>query len=140
MKTLICYFTDKETFNKIVIVFALILLVSGTSCANDDAPPENPPTPEQLFNAKVLGVGFDCGSIFLIQFNDTAQNVPDNLGDKIFYAVNLSEEFKVDDLEIYIVFRELTVDELIVCSTEGPSYPRIYIESVIECYVGEECN
>ena len=48
------------------------------------------------YNATVLGKGLDCGETFLIQFNDNTDNLNSNNLDNIFYAINLSNEYKID--------------------------------------------
>ena len=140
MKTTFYLYTGKGLLNTIRIVSAFIFLFTATSCSdNDDAPPENPPPPEQIYNAKVIGIG-ECGSAYTIKFNDNTENVPTNYYDNVFYETNLPEEYKVNDLEIYVIFRDITEDELYVCTLQGPAYPQIYILSVIECFVGQDCD
>gem|GEM_PF-3391126 len=84
---------------------------------------------EDVFNAKVLYIGIDCGDTFLIQFNDNAINVPENYTDNIFYAINLPEEYKIEGLDINVNFREPYEEETMVCSMMGFGYPQIFIES-----------
>ena len=124
---------------KKLTILCFCILVAFSCNIDDDAPTNNTPPPEPLFNAKVLRVGIDCGDAFLIQFNENAQNIPVNSGGNIFHEINLPQEYRIDDLEIYVIFREPVVNEIFACSDIGPYYPLIYIESVIDCFVGQDC-
>ena len=139
IKTMSNYVTDKIPLHSIVMVVVLIFLFPVTSCSGNDAPPDTIPPPVQVFNAKVIGSG-ECGSAYTIKFNDNAENVPTNFYDNVFYETNLPAEYKINDLDIYVVFREITDDELYACTLQGLAYPQIYITSVIECYVGQDCD
>jgi len=104
----------------ILLIISLIGLF--IACETDE------PTPEPITNALVLGIGYDCGDSFLIQFDEDVPDVPENSWDNIFYEINLPEEYKVADERIYCEFR-LPIDEGMFCSHWGPGYPQIYITS-----------
>lgn len=94
------------------------------SCSNNDD------ANNMINNAKVLRVGMDCGNTYLIQFFDSYSDVPQNTTQNIFYAINLPEQYKVENLEIYINFRQPNENEIMSCTSEDISYPQIYIENV----------
>ncbi|MGB1393045.1 MAG: hypothetical protein ACPH4O_03935 [Flavobacteriaceae bacterium] len=102
----------------IILILSVFL---ATSCSSDD---------KISFNATVLEKGQDCGNSFLIQFNEDIDNIPANNNENIFYEINLPEEYKIENLQITVEFREPTNDELMSCSSMGQSYLQIYIESV----------
>jgi len=79
------------------------------------------------YNATVLGKGLDCGETFLIQFNDNTDNLNSNNLDNIFYAINLSNEYKIENLEIKVTYREPLIEEILSCTTLGPEYTQIFI-------------
>ena len=106
---------------KVIILILRIFL--ATSCSSGDGNSIS-------FNATVLARGQDCGNSFLIQFNEDIDNIPTNSSGNIFYEINLPEEYKIENLQVSIEFREPTNDELMSCSSMGTSYPQIYIESV----------
>ena len=95
------------------------------SCSNSDDITENTAN-----NAKVLRVGIDCGNTYLIKFFDSYSDIPQNTTQNTFYAINLPEQYKVENLEIHINFRQPTENEIMNCTSEDITYPQIYIENV----------
>jgi hypothetical protein len=108
------------------IILSIIFFIT-LSCNNDNDTATQNTTP---FNAKVLYKGADCGNNFVIQFNSNAINVPTNTTDNIFYEVNLPNQYRVENLDINVTFRQTTDTETMSCTTQGIAYPQIYIESV----------
>ncbi len=104
----------------VILIIGLILVLVGCDKKQNDN-----------FNAKVVGVGLDCGDAYLIRFYDNVENVPNNDTENVFYAINLPDEYKKKDLEINIIkFREPTANEMMNCMTQGITYPQIYIEDI----------
>ena len=96
------------------------------SCSNSDDENSN----NVLNNAKVLRVGMDCGNTYLIKFINNSNNIPQNTTQNTFYAINLPEQYKVENLEVNINFRLPNENEIMNCTSEDIAYPQIYIESV----------
>ena len=98
---------------------------------DDSAIPIVPITPVVPFtpNATVLNQGFGCGNSYLIKFNNNANGVPVNSTENVFNEINLPNQFKVNNLPIFVTFRLPTNDEFMNCSTQGITYPQIYIET-----------
>lgn len=88
-------------------------------------------TESNNYNAKVIGKGMDCGNAYLIQLYSSNTNIPENSTNNVFYAVNLPEQYQVKDLEIRVVFRIPSKEELLNCSAQDIAYPQIYIEQVL---------
>ena len=107
--------------NNIFIIISLTFII--ISCSKDEAN-------NDIFNAKVLGKGLDCGNLFLIKFNNDVSGLPVNNFDNTFYAINLPEEFKTEGEQIKVEFREPKNDEAMACTTLGIGYPHIYITKV----------
>ncbi len=112
-----------KKINIILILIIGVLVLGG--CGKDD---KN--IPQNDFNAKVLGVGVDCGDTYLIQFYESAENVPNNDTKNVFYAINLPDEYKKKDLDIFIIFREPNDKEIPNCTMLDIAYPQIYVEKV----------
>jgi hypothetical protein len=81
-------------------------------------------------NAKVLRVGMDCCNTYLVKFFDSYSNIPQNTAQNTFYAINLPEEYKIENLEIRINYRLPNENEILNCTSEDIAYPQIYIENV----------
>lgn len=82
------------------------------------------------YNAIVLEKGLDCGETFLIQFKDSDNSLINNEFDNTFYAINLNEEYKIENLEIRVLIRNPLTSELLACTTLGTAYPQIFIVKV----------
>lgn len=78
----------------------------------------------------VIGKGLDCGNSYLIKFNDDFSGIPENSFDNTFYEINLPDEFKIDGKSVYIEFRDPKDEEIMGCTTMGPSYYQIFITKV----------
>jgi len=109
-----------------ILILSLVLFLS-LSCNNCD---EDAPQNNTNFNAKVLYKGGDCGNNYIIQFNSNAINVPSNRTNNIFYEINLSDQYRVNNLNINVTFRQPNNNEIMNCTTQDILYPQIYIESV----------
>ena len=68
--------------------------------------------------------------LFLIQFNEDVDDIAENNHENIFYEINLPEDYKIENLQVMVQFREPANSELMSCSFMGISYPQIYIVSV----------
>lgn len=106
------------------LILTLLSFFMLLSCSNSDDNSDN------LNNAKVLRVGMDCGDTYLVKFFDSYSNIPQNTAQNTFYAINLPEEYKIENLEIHIDFRLPNENEILNCTSQDISYPQIYIENV----------
>ena len=79
-------------------------------------------------NAIVRGKGLDCSNSFLIQFEEDVVGLP--LPNKVYNEINLPEKYKIKNERISVKFRIPEYDEIMACTTMGPSYPQIYIVDV----------
>ncbi len=102
--------------------FSFFMLLS---CSNNDDNSDS-----LINNATVLRVGMDCDNTYLIKFVDGYSNTPQNSTQNTFYAINLPEEYKIENLEIHIDFRLPNENEILNCTSQDISYPQIYIENV----------
>tara|TARA_R110002096_G_scaffold434606_1_gene656862 strand:+ start:2251 stop:2589 length:339 start_codon:yes stop_codon:yes gene_type:complete len=107
---------------KSFIVTYILLTFILTSCDKNENEIKEIP-----FNATVIEKGLDCGNSYLIKFNDNVSGIPQNSFDNIFYEINLSEEYKIDGIQIYVEFRLPENDEFMICTALGIAYPQIYI-------------
>jgi len=127
---LLGYFSPYELLNIIkmkTIILALISIFTFLSCKKSDS---NPPKNSKTFNAKVIADGIDCGKSVIIQFNQNAQNIPLNNTNNIFYEINLPDQYRVYNMDLNVTFRLPRPDELFPCTTQGPTFPLIFIEKV----------
>jgi hypothetical protein len=106
------------------LILTLLSFFMLLSCSNSDDNSDN------LNNAKVLRVGMDCGNTYLVKFFDSYSNIPQNTAQNTFYAINLPEEYKIENLEIHINYRLPNENEILNCTSEDIAYPQIYIENV----------
>ena len=102
--------------------FSFFMLLS---CSNNDDNSDS-----LINNATVLRVGMDCDNTYLIKFVDGYSNTPQNSTQNTFYAINLPEEYKIENLEIHIDFRLPNKTDILNCTSQDISYPQIYIENV----------
>ncbi|GEC78590.1 hypothetical protein [Flavobacterium aquatile] len=101
-----------------------IFIFSIISCSKN----ENP-TPPFFANATVVNQGVDCGNAYLIKFNNGVANVPANSTNNVFYEINLPNQYKVNNLPVYVTFRLPTDSEIMNCTSLDIAYPQIYIET-----------
>jgi hypothetical protein len=110
-----------KPFILIMIIFQGFIL---TSCKKDSS------TPENQFEAKVLGRNEDCG-LYAIQFTSNIQKANEIAGtlftEYVFIANNLPKDLQVDGLPIILHIRRIQASELGACTDRGPSYPWIYV-------------
>ena len=106
------------------LILTLLSFFMLLSCSNSDDNSDN------LNNAKVLRVGMDCGDTYLVKFFDSYSNIPQNTAQNTFYAINLPEEYKIENLEIHINYRLPNENEMLNCTSEDIAYSQIYIENV----------
>ena len=104
----------------------VILLVGCSKKEESNIMVNNTFTP----NAIVLGRGGDCGNSYLIKLNNNISGIPPNSTNNVFYEVNLPNQFKLVNLPVNVTFRLPTNSEKMVCTTMGPYYPEIFIETV----------
>lgn len=100
-----------------VVLFGLVLMF--TCCSKKI----------NSYQAIVIEQGIDCGSSYIIKFDDNVPSLPANNSENVFYEINLPEELKVKGKKINVKFREPTDKEIMVCTTLGQGYPQIFIES-----------
>ncbi len=107
----------------VLLLFLVLLLIGGMGCQEDET------LADDDFLAQVLGKGIDCGDTHLVQILSDSTLIHDITGsyDRIYYADNLPEEHKQADLLLKIQFRNLTNEEVYICTTLGIPYRHIYI-------------
>tara|TARA_B110000093_G_C12894679_1_gene377674 strand:+ start:699 stop:1073 length:375 start_codon:yes stop_codon:yes gene_type:complete len=118
--------------NKTLNLLLIITIVFITSCNSDD---DNEETNDS-FNVTVLREGNKCGIVdditgtldYLIEFDQNATDLPVS-NQTIYYAANLPENYRTENLQINITFREINENEEAICATVigGDEYPFIYI-------------
>lgn len=108
--------------------FLLILLFfTSLACEKDD--PE-----KDYFFVEVIGKGMDCGDTFLVKFQEEDEARVNKYLEQtnayfpVFYANNLPEEFKQEGFSLKVTLKKC--QELPFCTTMGPGYGHICIESV----------
>ena len=106
----------------IIILIGIFIII--TSCEKKEKAIDN------RSNATVRTKGIDCNESYLIKFDDTVSGLPHNTFENTFYEINLPDAYKVDGLRINVTFREPTNSELMTCTSQGPSYPQIFIINV----------
>jgi hypothetical protein len=89
---------------------------------------DNENVDNEYSGATVRGKGLDCGNSFIIQFDEDVVGLP--LPNKVYYEINLPEKYKIANERINVKFRVPNNDEIMACTTMGPSYPQIYIVDV----------
>lgn len=117
---------------KTLNLLLIITIVFITSCNNDDNSGEN----NNSFNVTVLREGNKCGIVddipgtldYLIEFDQNTTDLPIS-NQTIYYAANLPENYRTENLLINITFREKNENEVVICdnSIGGDEYPFIYI-------------
>ena len=113
---------------KLFTSLALLLLL--ISCNKETIPtPQATANPPFVPNVIVLGQGQDCGTTYLIKFNNNAVGIPANSYNNIFYALNLPSQYKVDNLPLKITFRLPTNSEIPACTAMGTAFPQLFIET-----------
>jgi hypothetical protein len=117
---------------KVILFLTVFFLFSTGGCEKEEL--EN-----EWFIAEVLGKGMDCGGTYLI-------NLMKGDREKIFqilkmesdawfptyYALNLPNEFKIEELQVRIKFRRPTPDEDVFCTCMGPGFGHIWIKKIEE--------
>lgn len=106
-------------------IFIILLFVFGfflQGCMDDD---DQSQIDNFAFEAIVLGQGIDCGDIYTISLKSLEAN--SDFEDGTYYALNLESEFKEQGLKILLNCRPPNNDEMIACTTQGPSYPHIVV-------------
>lgn len=102
-----------------LFLFALIF----SSCSSDDD------FQQETYNAIVLQNGINCTNSYVVHFKEGVQGLPENYFDNSFYEINLPDNFKEHNKEVYLTFRTPQLEETIVCPTLLQNYPQIYILS-----------
>lgn len=82
------------------------------------------------FNATIVGKGLDCGDAYLIRFDSTVQDLPNNSMSFLYYEINLPAAYKIAGRKIEVEFRAPSPAENLTCTTVGPGYPQIFIVKV----------
>jgi len=109
---------------KKILSFTILFLLF-ISCRRDC-----PCKVDRSFNATIIGVGRDCGTRFLIQFDKPVKDLSQKTSDNIVYELNLGAQYKVPGKRISIEYRAPKPEEDISCTTMGPAYPHIFITHV----------
>lgn len=109
------------------LLLSIFIFLSFSCSKNDDN--QNNMKSTLVTNAIVLNKGLDCNNAYLIKFNNNVANIPVNSTNNIFYEINLPNQYKVDNLPIYVTFRLPTNSEIMNCTALGIAYPQIYIET-----------
>lgn len=115
----------KFLFYTTLLMMLLATTFTFIACNNDDT------TNVNTVNATILYKGADCNDTFLIKFNNNTNNVPTNTTENIFYAINLPNQYKINNLQVNVTFRLPYENEIMNCTTVGITYPQIYIINVL---------
>ncbi len=111
-------------------IFLLVFIVGSFGCDKNDEE-------DVVFLVEVIGKGMDCGSTFLIRFQEEDENKVrkyhenSNAFYPVFYANNLREEHKKTGLFLNIKLENLRdrKSNLPFCTTMGPGYAHVYIKT-----------
>lgn len=109
-------------------IFISFLILSTFSCSKSNENESTAVVP-LVTNATVLSKGQDCNNAYLIKFNNNVTGIPTNSTNNEFYEINLPNQYKVDNLPLNVTFRLPTNSEIMNCTTQGITYPQIYIET-----------
>ena len=107
----------------------ILLLFIGLSCEK-----ENPE--KEYFVVEVIGKGMDCGDTFLVRFQEEDESrinkylEQTNAFFPVFYVNNLPEEFKQEGWGLKVTLHKCQSAEFQACTTMGPGFGHICIESV----------
>ncbi len=117
----------------LLLIMTIVFITSYNNDDDDDG--EN----NDSFNVTVLREGNKCGILddipgtldYLIEFDQNTTDLPIS-NQTIYYAANLPENYKTENLQINITFREINENEEVNCdnSIGGDEYPFIYILTV----------
>jgi len=117
---------------KILNLLLIISIGLIISCDSDDYNDES----NDSFNVTVLREGNKCGIRdeipgtldYLIEFDNNTTDLPIS-NQRIYYAANLAENLRTENLQINITFREINENDEVICATfiGGDEYPFIYI-------------
>ncbi len=98
-----------------------LLLVLGVACISCEKETEI----DYQFKATVLERGMDCGDTYLILL--TNLSCESTIINTTYYADNLSQELKIDGLEIFLNCRYPENNEMSVCTTYGIGFPHVFV-------------
>lgn len=112
-------------------IFLLVFIIGSFGCDKNDNEDDD------VFLVEVIGEGMDCGSTFLIQFQEEDENKVrkyhenSNAFYPVFYANNLREEHKKTGLFLNIKLENLRdrKSNLPFCTMMGPGYAHVYIKT-----------
>lgn len=82
----------------------------------------------------MIGKGSDCGDTFLVEFQDKLEEVHQIVGGDYWntcYADSLPNEFKMENLILYMKIRKPNQNEIGPCTALGPAYPHVIVSNVI---------
>ena len=115
---------------KTIIVYSLLLIgLFYFSCNKGKNNLEYP------FEAKVLGLNFDCGvyAIKITQGLELVKSIAGStVGDSIYIAKNLPAELMTAGLNIKLDLRRPMDNELGICTDLGPSFTWVYVTDAIK--------
>ena len=109
-------------------IFLLVLIVGNFGCNKNNED-------DDVFLVEVIGKGMDCGSIFLIQFQEEDENRARKYHENtnafypVFYSNNLIEEHKVAGLILNISLETCDATDIPGCYAMGPGYAHVCIKS-----------
>jgi len=107
-------------------------LLIAVACEKNSTEPDRDTT--NHFEVKVIGEGLDCGNTYLIEFQDKLEEMYQIVGSEYWntcYADSLPEEFKQENLVIFVKIRKPNQDEIYPCTRLGPTYPHVIVSNVI---------
>ena len=112
------------------ILLSAFLLISA--CKELSTEPDRDMT--NYFKVKVIAEGLDCGNTFLVEFQDKLEiiyEIVESDSWNICYADSLPDEFKQENLIVYVKIRKPDQDEIGPCTALGPAYPHVIVSDVI---------
>jgi hypothetical protein len=121
---------NKNMKNTTINLVLISIITFFISCNSNDDEINN------SFTVTVLREGDKCGIIdeipgtldYLIEFNESTTDLSVS-NERVYYAANLPEKYKVENLKIKITFREINESDKINCTAivGGEVFPFIYI-------------
>jgi hypothetical protein len=99
-----------------------------SSCKNETEPEIN-----NTFEVSSTGEGIDCGLIlidFKMEDKDRIEKITGEVNDLRYFAFNLDKKFDQVGQTLIVTVRRTREDELLACTTQGPSYPWVTVLAV----------
>ena len=114
---------------KLILLLAMFVLFS---CNNDDDL-ITPPEPEPIIaNAKVLFNGTCGDDHYFIEIDEVPlDSLPVPIRLPFYTFFNWPEEYRVENLEVFVDYRNSTIDEARACNTIGPTPHRFVAREIL---------